>query len=78
MAAYMLRRLCRLRLGLLAAPFSQRAAAGTEYRSAYSLDKLYPPRRDEDRAGTASAPVSGGGAGGERDRKTEGRGLPLE
>ncbi|XP_063208119.1 large ribosomal subunit protein mL62 [Chroicocephalus ridibundus] len=56
MAAYTLRRLCRPRLGLLAAPFSQRAAAGTEYRSAYSLDKLYPPRRDEDKAGTASAP----------------------
>ncbi|NXV48414.1 ICT1 hydrolase, partial [Uria aalge] len=56
MAAHTLRGLCRPRLGLLAAPFSQRAAAGTEYRSAYSLDKLYPPRRDGDRAGTASAP----------------------
>ncbi|NXQ88135.1 ICT1 hydrolase, partial [Nyctibius grandis] len=41
-------------LGLLAARFSQRAAAGTEYRSAYSLDKLYPPRQDRDAA--ASAP----------------------
>ncbi|XP_068269467.1 large ribosomal subunit protein mL62 [Nyctibius grandis] len=56
MAAHTLRGLCRprLALGLLAARFSQRAAAGTEYRSAYSLDKLYPPRQDRDAA--ASAP----------------------
>ncbi|KAM9222450.1 large ribosomal subunit protein mL62 [Leptosomus discolor] len=46
MAAHTLRGLCRPRLGLLAARLSQRAAAGTEYRSAYSLDKLYPPRQD--------------------------------
>ncbi|KAK2528497.1 Ict1 [Columba guinea] len=52
MAAHTLRGLCRSRPGLLAARFSQRAAAGTEYRSAYSLDKLYPPRQD----GAASAP----------------------
>uniref|UniRef100_A0A8C9ET69 Large ribosomal subunit protein mL62 n=1 Tax=Pavo cristatus TaxID=9049 RepID=A0A8C9ET69_PAVCR len=31
-------------LRFLTARFSQRAAAGTEFRSAYSLDKLYPPR----------------------------------
>ncbi|KAF1411615.1 Peptidyl-tRNA hydrolase ICT1, mitochondrial, partial [Spheniscus humboldti] len=54
MAAHTLRGLCRPRLGLLAARFSQRAAAGTEYRSAYSLDKLYPPRQDGGAA--ASAP----------------------
>ncbi|NXO88937.1 ICT1 hydrolase, partial [Certhia brachydactyla] len=30
----------------LCARFSQRAAAGTEYRSSHSLDKLYPPRKD--------------------------------
>ncbi|KAM6050487.1 large ribosomal subunit protein mL62 [Chlamydotis macqueenii] len=56
MAARTLRGLCRPRLGLglLAARFSQRVAAGTEYRSAYSLDKLYPPRQDGDAA--ASAP----------------------
>ncbi|KAM6049609.1 large ribosomal subunit protein mL62 isoform 2-T2 [Theristicus caerulescens] len=54
MAAHTLRGLCRPRLGLLAARFSQRAAAGTEYRSAYSLDKLYPPRQDG--AAAASAP----------------------
>ncbi|NXJ68280.1 ICT1 hydrolase, partial [Rostratula benghalensis] len=60
MAAHGLRGVCRLPLGLLAARFSQRATAGTEYRSAYSLDKLYPPRRDGDgdRDGTASAPVT--------------------
>ncbi|XP_064007145.1 large ribosomal subunit protein mL62 [Pogoniulus pusillus] len=46
MAAQRLRSLCRPRLGLLAAWFSQRAAAGTEYRSIYSLDKLYPPRQE--------------------------------
>ncbi|XP_021270837.1 peptidyl-tRNA hydrolase ICT1, mitochondrial isoform X1 [Numida meleagris] len=44
-------------LRLLAARFSQRAAAGTEFRSAYSLDKLYPPRD----GGTASDPASGNG-----------------
>ncbi|XP_050764448.1 peptidyl-tRNA hydrolase ICT1, mitochondrial [Gymnogyps californianus] len=54
MAAHTLRCLCRPRLGLLSAQFSQRAAAGTEYRSAYSLDKLYPPRQDDTAA--ASAP----------------------
>ncbi|XP_059684288.1 large ribosomal subunit protein mL62 [Gavia stellata] len=54
MAAHTLRGLCWPRPGLLAARFSQRAAAGTEYRSAYSLDKLYPPRQDGDAA--ASAP----------------------
>lgn len=70
MAAHTLRGLCRSRPGLLAARFSQRAAAGTEYRSAYSLDKLYPPRQD----GAASAPVSG--AGGKKT--SEGRGLVLE
>uniref|UniRef100_A0A493T0Z5 Large ribosomal subunit protein mL62 n=1 Tax=Anas platyrhynchos platyrhynchos TaxID=8840 RepID=A0A493T0Z5_ANAPP len=42
MAARTLRALCRPRL--LAAGFSRRAAAGAEFRSAYSLDKLYPPR----------------------------------
>ncbi|NXT30242.1 ICT1 hydrolase, partial [Syrrhaptes paradoxus] len=57
MAAHTLRGWYRPRLGLLAARFSQRAAAGTEYRSAYSLDKLYPPRQHGDTA--ASAPVSG-------------------
>ncbi|NXV90914.1 ICT1 hydrolase, partial [Calonectris borealis] len=56
MAAHTLRGLCRPRLGLLAARFSQRAAAGTEYRSAYSLDKLYPPPQDGDAA--ARAPVT--------------------
>ncbi|NXD85762.1 ICT1 hydrolase, partial [Halcyon senegalensis] len=55
MAAHTLRGLRRQPLGFLAARFSQRAAAGTEYRSAYSLDKLYPPRQDGD---AASAPVS--------------------
>ncbi|XP_052664948.1 peptidyl-tRNA hydrolase ICT1, mitochondrial [Harpia harpyja] len=54
MAAHTLRGLCRPPLGLLAARFSQRAAAETEYRSVYSLDKLYPPRQDGDAA--ASAP----------------------
>ncbi|NWU64407.1 ICT1 hydrolase, partial [Pterocles burchelli] len=53
MAAHTLRGWCWPRLGLLAARFSQRAAAGTEYRSAYSLDKLYPPRQH----GEASAPL---------------------
>ncbi|KAM4674782.1 large ribosomal subunit protein mL62 [Amazona ochrocephala] len=51
MAAHTLRALCRPRL--LAARFSQRAGAGTEYRSAYSLDKLYPPQQDGDSTGTA-------------------------
>ncbi|NXS57967.1 ICT1 hydrolase, partial [Brachypteracias leptosomus] len=41
-------------LGLLAARFSQRALAGTEYRSAYSLDKLYPPRQDGDAVASAT------------------------
>ncbi|XP_054249904.1 peptidyl-tRNA hydrolase ICT1, mitochondrial [Indicator indicator] len=50
MAAHTLRGLCRPRLGLLAAWFSQRAAAGTEYRSIYSLDKLYPPRQEDSRS----------------------------
>ncbi|NXF54048.1 ICT1 hydrolase, partial [Oceanites oceanicus] len=53
MAAHTLWGRCLPRLGLLAARFSQQAAARTEYRSAYSLDKLYPPRQD----GAASAPV---------------------
>ncbi|XP_064323150.1 large ribosomal subunit protein mL62 isoform X2 [Phalacrocorax carbo] len=52
MAAHTLRGLYRPPLGFVAARFSQRAAAGTEYRSAYSLDKLYPPRQD----GAADAP----------------------
>ncbi|NXY90050.1 ICT1 hydrolase, partial [Alcedo cyanopectus] len=63
MAAHTLRGLCRPPLGLLAARFSQRAAAGTEYRSAYSLDKLYPPGQDGD---AARAPVSEKGGGSER------------
>ncbi|NXM49296.1 ICT1 hydrolase, partial [Gymnorhina tibicen] len=48
MAAHTLRGLCRQRpgLALMCARFSQRAAAGTEYRSSHSLDKLYPPRQD--------------------------------
>ncbi|NWT69186.1 ICT1 hydrolase, partial [Prunella himalayana] len=48
MAAHTLWGLCRPRpgLALLCARFSQRAAAGTEYRSSHSLDKLYPPRQD--------------------------------
>ncbi|NXX22083.1 ICT1 hydrolase, partial [Podargus strigoides] len=54
MAAHMQRGLCRPPLGLLAARFSQRAAAGTEYRSAYSLDKLYPRRQDGDAAASAT------------------------
>ncbi|NXH15943.1 ICT1 hydrolase, partial [Bucco capensis] len=40
-------------LGLFTARFSQRAPIGTEYRSAYSLDKLYPPRQDSDGADRA-------------------------
>uniref|UniRef100_A0A8C9KTT7 Large ribosomal subunit protein mL62 n=1 Tax=Serinus canaria TaxID=9135 RepID=A0A8C9KTT7_SERCA len=48
MAAHTLRGLCRPRpgLALLCARFSQQPAAGTEYRSSHSLDKLYPPRQD--------------------------------
>ncbi|NWX55857.1 ICT1 hydrolase, partial [Promerops cafer] len=48
MAAHTLRGLCRPRprLALLCARFSQRIAAGTEYRSSHSLDKLYSPRQD--------------------------------
>ncbi|NXB84544.1 ICT1 hydrolase, partial [Vidua chalybeata] len=48
MAVRTLRGLCRPRpgLALLCARFSQRAAAGTEYRSSHSLDKLYPPQQD--------------------------------
>ncbi|RLV99325.1 hypothetical protein DV515_00009932 [Chloebia gouldiae] len=48
MAAHTLRGLCRPwpGLALLCARFSQRAAAGAEYRSSHSLDKLYPPRQD--------------------------------
>ncbi|XP_057274496.1 peptidyl-tRNA hydrolase ICT1, mitochondrial [Pezoporus wallicus] len=49
MAAHTLRALCRP--CLVAARFSQRAGAGTEYRSAYSLDKLYPPGQDGDSTG---------------------------
>jgi len=44
-------------LRFLTARFSQRAATGSEFRSAYSLDKLYPPRD----GGTASDPASGNG-----------------
>ncbi|NWJ00681.1 ICT1 hydrolase, partial [Crypturellus undulatus] len=50
MAARMLRGLRRP----LGAAFSQRAAAGAEFRSAYSLDKLYPPRRDGEERGGGS------------------------
>ncbi|XP_064251859.1 large ribosomal subunit protein mL62 [Passer domesticus] len=48
MAARTLRGLCRPRpgLALLCARFSHWPAAGTEYRSSHSLDKLYPPQRD--------------------------------
>lgn len=46
-----------LGLRFLTARFSQRAATGSEFRSAYSLDKLYPPRD----GGTASDPASGNG-----------------
>ncbi|XP_012434044.5 large ribosomal subunit protein mL62 isoform X2 [Taeniopygia guttata] len=55
MAAHTLRGLCRPwpGLALLCARFSQRAAAGTEYRSSHSLDKLYPPRQDGTAARTA-------------------------
>ncbi|KAI6075658.1 Peptidyl-tRNA hydrolase ICT1, mitochondrial isoform X3 [Aix galericulata] len=55
MAARTLRALYRPRL--LAAAFSGRAAAGAEFRSAYSLDKLYPPR--------------GGGGGGDTGSEQE-------
>ncbi|NXD58279.1 ICT1 hydrolase, partial [Corvus moneduloides] len=63
MAAHTLRGLCRQRpgLALLCARFSQRAAAGTEYRSSHSLDKLYPPRQDGPAARTTVR-----GAGGKR------------
>ncbi|XP_035198531.1 peptidyl-tRNA hydrolase ICT1, mitochondrial [Oxyura jamaicensis] len=53
MAARTLRALCRPRL--LVAGFSRPAAAGAEFRSAYSLDKLYPPRGDGG-GDTGSAP----------------------
>nr|XP_030143437.3 peptidyl-tRNA hydrolase ICT1, mitochondrial isoform X1 [Taeniopygia guttata] len=55
MAAHTLRGLCRPwpGLALLCGRFSQRAAAGTEYRSSHSLDKLYPPRQDGTAARTA-------------------------
>ncbi|KAL2297709.1 hypothetical protein Nmel_016271 [Mimus melanotis] len=58
MAAHMLRSLCRPRpgLALLCARFSQRAAAGTEYRSSHSLDKLYPPRQDGTATRTTEEP----------------------
>ncbi|NXN95032.1 ICT1 hydrolase, partial [Rhinopomastus cyanomelas] len=46
MAAHTVPGLHRLRPGLLAARFSQWAAARNEYRSVYSLDKLYPPQQD--------------------------------
>ncbi|NXE38624.1 ICT1 hydrolase, partial [Ptilorrhoa leucosticta] len=61
MAAHTLRGLCRQRpgLALLCARFSQRAAAGTEYRSSHSLDKLYPPRQD----GTAARTTPGSAPG---------------
>ncbi|XP_030317457.1 peptidyl-tRNA hydrolase ICT1, mitochondrial isoform X1 [Calypte anna] len=57
MAAHRLRGLCQARVGLLAARFSQ-WDSGTEYRSAHSLDKLYPPRRD-----------GAGGGGTEQEQK---------
>ncbi|NXC13861.1 ICT1 hydrolase, partial [Corythaeola cristata] len=53
MAAHRLRGLWWPRRGPLAAWCSQWAAAGTEYRSAYSLDKLYPPRQHGAAAATA-------------------------
>ncbi|KAI1232375.1 hypothetical protein IHE44_0006835 [Lamprotornis superbus] len=58
MAAHTLRGLCRPRpgLALLCARFSQRAAAGTEYRSSHSLDKLYPPRQDGSATRTTEEP----------------------
>ncbi|KAL9833692.1 large ribosomal subunit protein mL62 [Geothlypis trichas] len=58
MAAHTLRGLCRPRpgLALLCARFSQRPAAGTEYRSSHSLDKLYPPRQDGTAARTTEEP----------------------
>ncbi|KAM9177523.1 large ribosomal subunit protein mL62 [Mergus octosetaceus] len=54
MAARTLRALYRPRL--LAAGFSRRAAAGAEFRSAYSLDKLYPPRGGGGGGDTGSVP----------------------
>ncbi|XP_063031575.1 large ribosomal subunit protein mL62 [Melospiza melodia melodia] len=58
MAAHTLRGLCRPRAGLalLCARFSQRPAAGTEYRSSHSLDKLYPPQQDGTAARTTEEP----------------------
>ncbi|NXM82804.1 ICT1 hydrolase, partial [Oenanthe oenanthe] len=73
MAAHTVRGLCRPRpaLALLCARFSQRTAAGTEYRSSHSLDKLYPPRQD----GTASR-TAVRGVGGKR--KTAKAGCDME
>ncbi|NXX70135.1 ICT1 hydrolase, partial [Spizella passerina] len=67
MAAHTLRGLCRPRAGLalLCARFSQRPAAGTEYRSSHSLDKLYPPQQD----GTAARTTV-------RGKEEEGEGRP--
>ncbi|NWU04466.1 ICT1 hydrolase, partial [Urocynchramus pylzowi] len=61
MAARTLLGLYRLRPGLAlpCARFSQRTAAGTEYRSSHSLDKLYPPRQD----GTAARTTVRGARG---------------
>ncbi|KAM7035738.1 large ribosomal subunit protein mL62 [Acridotheres tristis] len=58
MAAHTLWGLCRPRpgLALLCARFSQRTAAGTEYRSSHSLDKLYPPRQDGSATRTTEEP----------------------
>ncbi|KAM7001681.1 large ribosomal subunit protein mL62 [Passerculus sandwichensis] len=58
MAAHTLQGLCRPRAGLalLCARFSQRPAAGTEYRSSHSLDKLYPPQQDGTAARTTEEP----------------------
>ncbi|NXF19988.1 ICT1 hydrolase, partial [Rhodinocichla rosea] len=67
MAAHTLRALCRPRPALLCARFSQRPAAGTEYRSSHSLDKLYPPQQD----GTA-ARTTVRGAGGKRKTARDG------
>ncbi|XP_030317458.1 peptidyl-tRNA hydrolase ICT1, mitochondrial isoform X2 [Calypte anna] len=64
MAAHRLRGLCQARVGLLAARFSQ-WDSGTEYRSAHSLDKLYPPRRD------------GAGGGGTEQKPPSALDIPL-
>ncbi|XP_014733771.1 PREDICTED: peptidyl-tRNA hydrolase ICT1, mitochondrial [Sturnus vulgaris] len=58
MAAHTLWGLYRPRpgLALLCARFSQRTAAGTEYRSSHSLDKLYPPRQDGSATRTTEEP----------------------